>query len=189
MSIDSIASLFVMLGQTADKTISKLEDVVPKDSLFLGKETDLALLAPSTVRKAVEASEPYKLFFFFEAYLRDMIVGVLSKEGTEANWYDKVPKDVQDEIVKLETTEEIKSWMSLGSRDKSALMTLPQLLKVIEHNWKEDFDDLIRDRGLIQEARLLVHLRNTICHMSVIPGEELERIRQTMRDWFRVVAP
>jgi hypothetical protein len=41
----------------------------------------------------------------------------------------------------------------------------------------------------IQEARLLVHLRNTICHMNVIPPEELERIRQTMRDWFRVVAP
>jgi len=31
--------------------------------------------------------------------------------------------------------------------------------------------------------------RNTICHMSIIPSEELERIKQTMRDWFRVVAP
>ena len=29
----------------------------------------------------------------------------------------------------------------------------------------------------------------TICHMSIIPSEELERIKQTMRDWFRVVAP
>ena len=100
-----------------------------------------------------------------------------------------VPKDVQDEITKLEATEEVKSWMSLGSRDKSALMTLPQLLKVIEHNWKDAFDDLIRDKGLIQEARLLVHLRNTICHMSAIPAEEMDRIKQTMRDWFRVVAP
>jgi hypothetical protein len=30
--------------------------------------------------------------------------------------------------------------------------------------------------------------RNTICHMSIIPSEELERIKQTMRDWW-VVAP
>lgn len=30
--------------------------------------------------------------------------------------------------------------------------------------------------------------RNTICHMSIIPSEELERIKQTMRDW-SVVAP
>jgi hypothetical protein len=189
MSVDSAASLFVMLGQTADKTIAKLEEVVPKDSLLIAKDIDLALLAPDTVRKAVEASEAYKLFFFFEAYLRELIVEVLSEEGAVANWYEKVPKDVQDEIAKLEATEEMKSWMSLGSRDKSALMTLPQLLKVIEHNWKESFEDLIRDRGLIQVARLLVHLRNTICHMSVIPAEEVERIKQTMRDWFRVMAP
>jgi hypothetical protein len=100
-----------------------------------------------------------------------------------------VPADVQQEISRLEETEEVKSWMALGSRDKSALMTLPQLLKVIEHAWKQGFDELIRDRGLIQEARLLVHLRNTICHMSAISEEELERVRQTMRDWFRVVAP
>jgi hypothetical protein len=189
MSLDSTASLFVMLGQTAEKTITKIDTVVPKESLLISKEIDLATLAPDVVRKAVEASEPYKLFFAFEAYLRDMVVEVLSKQGQLTNWYEKVPKDVQDEIAKLEATEEMKSWMSLGSRDKSALMTLPQLLRVIDQNWKEGFDDLIRDKGLIQEARLLVHLRNTICHMSTIPVEELERIKQTMRDWFRVVAP
>lgn len=106
-----------------------------------------------------------------------------------ANWWDLVPPDVQSEVKRLEETEETKSWMALDSRDKSALMTLPQLLKIIEHNWKGAFEDVIRDRGLIQEARLLVHLRNTICHMSAIPEEELARVRQTMRDWFRVVAP
>jgi hypothetical protein len=79
--------------------------------------------------------------------------------------------------------------MALGSRDKSALMTLPQLLKVIDQNWKGSFDEVILDKSLVQEARLIGHLRNTICHMSVISLEELGRIRQIMRDWFRVVAP
>jgi hypothetical protein len=189
MTVDATASLFVMLGKTADRTISKIESVVPKETLALSDEIDLALLVPESVRKAVDASEPYKLFFVFEAYLREMIVEVLSKEGTVPNWFDLVPGDVQKEIRDIEAKEEVKSWMSLGSRDKSALMTLPQLLKVIDEKWKEGFDDLIRDKGLIQEARLLVHLRNTICHMSTIPGEEVDRIKQAMRDWFRVAAP
>lgn len=189
MSIDSRAALFLMLGQAAERTVAKLEDVVPKESLLLSKEYDLASLMPDTVRRSVDASEPYKLFFVFESYLREMIVEVLSQDGQVTNWYDKVPKDVQDEVERLEATEEVKSWMSLGSRDKSALMTLPQLLRLIDQSWKEGFDDLIRDKGLVQEARLLVHLRNTICHMSTIPTEELQRIKQTMRDWFRVVAP
>lgn len=187
MNFEARAALFVLLGQTAEKTVARIDDIVPKETLLLSPEYDLAALSPGKVRDAMDASQPYKLLFVFEEYLRELIVEVLSKDNE--TWWDKVPPDVQQEITKLEDTEEIKSWMSLGSRDKSALMTLPQLLKVIEHNWKQGFDDLIRDRGLIHEARLLVHLRNTICHMSAISAEEVERIKQTMRDWFRVVAP
>lgn len=189
MTVDSKAALFLMLGQAAERTVAKLDDVVPKETLLLSNEYDLATLVPEKVRAARDASESYKLFFVFESYLREIIVEVLSKEGEVPNWWEKIPTDVQAEISKLEETEEIKGWMSLGSRDKSALMTLPQLLRVIDHTWKEGFDDLIRDKGLIQEARLLAHLRNTICHMSGISAEELERIKQTMRDWFRVVSP
>jgi hypothetical protein len=188
MTIDAKAALFLMLGQAAEKTVSTLEDVVPKESLLLSPSYDLAGLVPDKVRRAAEAAEAYKLFFVFENYLREFVVEVLSKDD-QASWYDKVPQDIQAEVQKLEGTEEIKSWMSLGSRDKSALMTLPQLLRVIEHAWKEGFDDTVRDKGLIQGARLIVHLRNTICHMSPIPPEELDRVRQTMRDWFRIVAP
>lgn len=177
-----------MLGQSAEKNITKLEDIVPADSLLLSASYDLAPLVPETVRRSAEAAEAYRLFFVFEAYLRELIVEVLSGDS-QNTWWEKVPGDIQIEVTKLEETEETKSWMALGSRDKSALLTLPQLLKVIDHNWKGAFDDVVRDKSLVQEARLLGHLRNTICHMSTISAEELGRIRQTMRDWFRIVAP
>jgi hypothetical protein len=188
MTVDSQAALFLMLGQAADRTVARMEELVPKESLFLSPSYDLAALVPDKVRRATDASDAYKLFFVFESYLREFMVEVLSKNGTET-WWEKVPPDVQDEVSRLEQTEEIKSWMALGSRDKSALMTLPQLLRVIDHAWKQGFDEVVRDKGLIQEARLLVHLRNTICHMSTISAEETDRIRQAMRDWFRIVAP
>lgn len=189
MKIDTVAALFLALGQTADKAIEAIKDVVPKDALLLSVSYDLAEIVPETVRAATSASEAYKLFFVFEEYLRQLIVEVLTKEGDTKTWWDQVPQDVKDEVSRLEQAEEVKSWMALGSRDKSALMTLPQMLKVIEHAWKEGFDEIVRDKGLIQEARLLVHLRNTICHMSVLSNEEIDRIKQTMRDWFRIVAP
>jgi hypothetical protein len=189
MKTDATASLFLMLGQAADRSVQDAEGVVPKDSLLLSASYDLAELVPDKLRRASDASEGYKLFFVFESYLREFIVDTLTKEGETKMWWDFVPSDVKDEVARLEATEEVKGWMALGSRDKSALMTLPQLLRVIEHAWKEGFDEAVRDKGLIQEARLLVHLRNTICHMSTIPAEETARIKQTMRDWFRVVAP
>ena len=185
---DELAALFVMLGQTAERTVQQLPDVVPGQPLLLSPTHDLAVVLPESVRAATSASETYKLFFVFEAYLRNLVVDVLSKDQSRP-WWDSVPQDVQEEVAKLEETEEAKSWMALGSRDKSALMTYPQLLRVIDQCWKQGFEDLLRDKALIQEARLISHLRNTICHMSDISPEEQERVRQTIRDWFRMVSP
>jgi hypothetical protein len=188
MTIDGTAALFLMLGQAAERSIIQLDDIVPAESLLLSASYDLAPLIPDTVRQSAAAANAYRLFFVFESYLRELIVEVLSKDGRDT-WWDLVPSDIQTEVTKLEETEETKAWMALGSRNKSTLMTLPQLLKVIDHNWKGVFDEVVRDKSLVQEARLIVHLRNTICHMTAISTEELDRIRQTMRDWFRIVAP
>jgi hypothetical protein len=188
VSLDAKAALFVMLGQTAERTVAGLDTVAPPESLLLSSTYDLAPLIPDGVKKALRAAESYKLFFVFEGYLREFVIEVLSADPT-VSWWDKIPKDVQDEVSKLEETEEAKSWMALGSRDKSALLTYPQLLRIIDHAWKDSFSELVRDKALVQEARFIGHLRNTICHMTPIPDEETERVKQTMRDWFRVVAP
>jgi hypothetical protein len=185
---DEHLALFVMLGQTAARTASDMPMLVPPESLLLSRAYDLAAIVPERVRDASRAAITYKLLFVFEGYLRDFVADVLSKDPV-TSWWDKVPKDVQDEITKLSETEEAKSWMALGSRDKSALMTYPQLIRVIDYCWKLGFEDLVRDKTLLQQARLIGHLRNTICHMTSLPDEETERIRQTMRDWFRIIAP
>jgi len=185
---DKKLSLFLMLGQSADKIVSGLRELSPAESLKISLTQDIAELTPDSLRRAIFAAEAYKLFFVFEEYLREFVVDVLSKNKS-VNWWDKIPTDVKGEVEKLEETEEAKRWMALGSRNKSSLMTYPQLIKVIDDCWKEGFEELLRDKGLLQEARLLTHLRNTICHMSNVSDEEMERIKQTIRDWFRMVAP
>lgn len=185
---DSTAALFVMLGQSAERSLSNVESIAPPTRMMLSDDHDLALVMPAQVKKALRAAETYKLFFLFESYLREFVLDVLSKDNA-TSWWDKIPPDVQSEVVKLEETEGSKSWMALGSRDKLSLLTYPQLLRTIEVNWKDGFDELVRDRALIAEARHIGHLRNAICHMTDIPDDETERVRRTMRDWFRVVAP
>jgi Swt1-like HEPN len=185
---DQRLALFVMLGQSASAAIAKAPELVAPESLRLSDKYELATMMPEAVRRSTEAAESYRLFFVFEGYLREFVAGVLIGKDAE-NWWDSVPQDVKDEVAKMEQNEEAKSWMALGSRDKTALMTYPQLLRVIDHCWKSHFEDLLRDKTLVQQARLIAHLRNTICHMSTISAEELERVRQTMRDWFRRIPP
>ena len=185
---DSRLALFMMLGQGADKALSKRPDLVPADQLLISPTYDLGEVMPTTVRTAQQASVAYELFFVFERYLRDLIINVLSADKS-VSWWERLPPDVRTEVETLEAQEETKGWMALGARDKSALMTYPQLIRVMDTCWKSHFSDVVRDKSLLQQARVLVHLRNAVAHMTPIPEEELERIKQVIRDWFRMVAP
>lgn len=185
---DSKLALFVMLGQTAAQVVGDLPEVAHSEPLHIAATYDLSTAIPDQVKTANRASLGFRLFFVFENYLREFVVATLSDEENYT-WWDKLPTDVQHDVESLAETEESKAWMAIGSRDKSALLTYPQLLKVIDHRWKDYFQDIVRDKALVQEARHISHLRNTLCHMSDISDEEVDRVRQVMRDWFRVVSP
>ena len=187
-NVDASLALFLMLGQSAERTVKFHPETTPAEGLLLSDSYDLATVLPAEVRQAASASYVYKLFFVFENFLRDFVLSALSEDDKD-NWWNKVPSDVQKEVSDLEEKEETKAWMALGSRPKLALTTYPQLLAIIEHRWKDEFQELVRDKSLIQEARHIGHSRNALCHMTEVPEEEIDRVKQVIRDWFRVVAP
>lgn len=179
---------FLFLGQTADKAVTKHPETAAQEPMLLSKNLDLALSIPSIVKEANRACEVYRYLFVFESYLRDLVKEILS-EGCENWWDEKNPADVKEEVDKAQKTEEVKSWMALGIREKIALTTYPQLFSIMDYRWKEDFAEIVKDKQLIQAARHITHMRNAICHMTDIPDEEVNRVKQVMRDWFRVVVP
>jgi hypothetical protein len=183
---DNRLALFVMLGRTADQLLEQNPDIVPPETLPISDTVDLAVSLPASLRKANRAALVYKLFFVFENYLRELVIDVLA-EKYPIDWWDKVEPNVKRDVAELEAREETKQWMALGSRDKLSLTTYPQLLLIIEFCWKDGFDVIVRDKQLLQEARMVGHLRNAICHMTDVPDEELERVKQVLRDWFRAV--
>lgn len=182
-------ALFLFLGQTAERAVLKQPETAAQDSLPISKTMDLALSLPQEVKDASSAAAVYKYLYVFENFLRELIQETLSEDSKENWWELKIPKHIKDEVSSSKTTEETKAWMALGARQEIALTTYPQLIAIIEHRWKEDFEDIIRDKSLLQEAKHITHMRNAICHMTSIPEEEIERIKQVLRDWFRIVTP
>lgn len=182
-------ALFLLVGQSAERAVKREPLAAPKDSLPLSKEMDLALSLPAFVKAGTNASIVYKYLFVFENFLRDLVKETLSEAEPLEWWEKKVPQNVKDEVASSQETEETKSWMALGIRDKIFLTTYPQLLAIIDHCWKAHFESIVKDKSLVQEARHITHMRNAICHMTDIPDEEVNRIKQVLRDWFRVVAP
>jgi hypothetical protein len=92
---------FLMLGRTAQRSVQQLPGTVPQTQLMISDRFNVSEVLPEESRDAVEAAETFKLFFVFENYLRDFILGVLS-EADKENWWNSVPQDVRDEVTKLE---------------------------------------------------------------------------------------
>jgi len=189
MSFDKLAH-FIMIGRSVGRDVDSLRTTVPQVPLLISNSFDISEVLPEESRDAAKAAMTYRLFFVFEAYLRDLVLTVLSEAKKEA-WWEAVPSNVRDDVAKLEEHEDRKRWMNLDSRGKLSLTTLPQLLSIIDDpsNWKAYFEAVVRDKQLIQQTRLVVHTRNTVCHMSHVTDEEHERVQQVIRDWFRMVAP
>jgi hypothetical protein len=183
---DGKLALFVMLGRTVEQLIQENPATVPPESLNISDTVDLAVAAPEEVRKAIRAAFVYKLFFFFENSVRELVITAMN-EKYHAEWWEKVDPGVKKYVAELQETEETKQWMALEVRDQLALVTYPQLLAIMEYCWKDVFEPIVRDKQLISEARRIGHLRNAICHMTDIPDEELDRVKQLLRDWFRMV--
>jgi hypothetical protein len=183
---DGKLALFVMLGRTVEQLIAENPATVPPESLSISDTVDLAVGSPAEVRRAIRAAFVYKLFFVYENYLRELVMAVLT-EKYHAEWWEKIDPNTRKDVAELQEKEETKQWMALESRDQLALVTYPQLLAIMEHCWKDVFEPVVRDKQLILEARRVGHLRNAICHMTDIPDEEVDRVKQLLRDWFRVV--
>lgn len=183
---DAKLALFLALGRTVDELVRENPETVPPEPLSISDTVDLAVASPVEVRKAIRAAFVYKLFFVFENYLRELVMAVLT-EKYGAEWWEKVEPNVRKDVAELQEREDTKQWMALEPRDQLALVTYPQLLVTMEYCWKDIFEPVVRDKQLISEARRIGHLRNAICHMTDIPEEEVNRVKQLLRDWFRVV--
>jgi len=186
VSDDGKLALFMLLGRSVEQLIQQDPATVPPESLSISDTVDLAVGSPAEVRRAIRAAFVYKLFFVFENYLRELVLSVLN-EKYKSEWWEKIDEGTKKSVAELKEKEETKQWMALEPRDQLALVTYPQLLAIIDFCWKDVFEPVVRDKQLVSEARRVGHLRNAICHMTDIPDEEVNRVKQLLRDWFRVV--
>src|SRR5579884_1436725 len=90
MIADSQLALFLMLGQSAERAVRADPQLVPAQTLPISPSIDIAESLPEVVSAANQAAEAYRLFFVFEAYLRELIVEVLSNDPA-VPWWTRSP--------------------------------------------------------------------------------------------------
>jgi len=137
--------------------------------------------------EAAEMSEHYEVIYCLEQSIRRLITETL-QEAAGADWWNsgKVPQGVHQAVAERLKTE-IESGMTRRSDSLIDYTTFGELSVIITGNWDLFKTVLTDQRAVSRVLSNLNLLRNPVAHCSPMANDEVERLRLSVKDWFRLI--
>lgn len=131
-------------------------------------------------------AEFYKLFYMLENDIRKLIDDTLSDAHGFDWWSLHSPANVIEEVSKNRQRE---ADYGLTSRSEKELdyATFGQLGDVIKHNWTLFGGIISNQKALNRVMAALNNLRGPIAHCGVLADDEVDRLKLSVKDWFRLL--
>ena len=128
----------------------------------------------------------YAVIFCFENEVRDLIRERLG-EKLGPDWWEKVPKRVQDKASQRHKLAVKDSWLDGDKRSLLSFCDFGSLADIVIAHW-EHFEDIIPTQPwLKQRMDELEKARHFIAHNRKLLPSEFERIYMYVADWNKVV--
>jgi HEPN superfamily Swt1-like protein len=137
--------------------------------------------------RAKKMARYYELFYMLENDIRRIIAETL-EEVHGQNWWDTcVDQPIKDEVEKNKKRE-ADAGISLRSDADIDYTTFGQLGEIIKKNWV-DFAGMLSNQSALSRVIFQLNmLRAAIAHCGVLADDEVDRLKLTIKDWFRVMA-
>lgn len=137
--------------------------------------------------EANEMSRHYELFYCLENAIRKLITETLH-ESEGPKWWDsgKMPADIVRQV-KDRTQKEIDSGVTRRSDSSIDYTTFGELSVIITTNW-DLFGTIFSSRRAVEKVMSSLNLlRGPIAHCCPLSEDEIDRLRLTVKDWFRII--
>jgi len=137
--------------------------------------------------EAAEMSRHYELFYCLENSIRKLITEAL-RENAGPNWWEsgKIPSNIVDGV-KERVQKEIDSGVTRRSDDPIDHTTFGELSVIITTNW-DLFGTIFSSRRAVEKVMSSLNLlRGPIAHCCPLSEDEKDRLKLTVKDWFRMI--
>jgi hypothetical protein len=136
---------------------------------------------------ARKMSEYYRIFYMIENDIRRIIAETL-EAAHGPNWWDtSVDQPIKDEVERNKKRE-ADAGISLRSENDIDYSTFGQLGDIIKQNWG-DFAGMLSNQSALSRVLFQLNmLRAAIAHCGILADDEVDRLKLTIKDWFRVLA-
>lgn len=185
--------LFVLKCAVIESGVRKILSEFAVDSLRGSTTTADEQLEPfikqfelANRKNAAQMSRYYEIFYLLENDIRRLIVETMETAHGPKWWDTHVPTGIRDEA-KKNRTREAQAGVSVRSDDDIDYITFGQLGDIIRENWP-DFAGMLSTQSAVSRALAgLNMLRGTIAHCGVLAEDEVDRLKLSIRDWYRVL--
>lgn len=141
----------------------------------------------TSIRSAAEQmAEHYKLFYMLENDIRKLIDDTLS-EAYGTDWWDRyAPQSAKDECKRNQQREQDAA-VTARSENPLDYVSFGQLGEIITGNWILFGGILSNQKAMIRVMSGLNMLRGPIAHCGLLASDEIDRLKLTVKDWFRLL--
>lgn len=136
---------------------------------------------------ALMMAEHYKLFYMLENDIRRLIDDTLTEENKGPDWWNKhAPESAKTEY-KGNLQREQDAGFTPRSDNPLDYVTFGQLGDIIRANYALFGGILSNQKAMGRVMFSLNNLRGPIAHCGLLAEDEVDRLKLTVKDWFRLL--
>ncbi|MFD1702674.1 Swt1 family HEPN domain-containing protein [Methylopila henanensis] len=136
---------------------------------------------------AVMMAEHYKLFYMLENDIRRLIDDTLTEDNKGPDWWDKYAPDSAKIEFKGNLQREQDAGFTPRSDNPLDYVTFGQLGDIIRANYSLFGGILSNQKAMGRVMFSLNNLRGPIAHCGLLAEDEVDRLKLTVKDWFRLL--
>lgn len=164
--------------------VSKLQSIAENDAAIKSAVSQF----PADLRSnAEQMAEHYKLFYMLENDIRRLIDDTLTEENKTPDWWDKYAPPSAKEEYKANIQRERDAGFTPRSDNPLDYVTFGHLGDIIRTNWTLFGGILSNQKALGRVMFSLNNLRGPIAHCGLLAEDEVDRLKLTVKDWFRLL--
>jgi len=183
--------LFVLKSAAARQAV---EDSLPSRSVVRTVANDDATIQAAVTQfssevrnNAVQMAEHYKLFYMLENEIRRLIDDTLTEEHGSSDWWERFAPPTAKEEYRSNVQREREAGFTPRSDNPLDYITFGQLGDIIRTNWTLFGGILSNQKALGRVMYSLNNLRGPIAHCGILAEDEVDRLKLTVKDWFRLL--
>jgi hypothetical protein len=190
-SLGSVLTIFTLDDNVWTSIVSKLGSsaAIRHDQSTKGKardDFDYRQFTEAIRTEASKMSEHYELFYCLEKSIRTLVSEKLASDHGADWWDNAVPLDVLDNV-KKNIQREQDAGVTRRSKNPVDYATFGELGDIVRKNWPTFNDTFNNQKAFTRIMNNLNVLRAPIAHCCPLADDELDRLRLTIKDWFRLM--